>query len=40
VDLLKTQMLAYWEGDVTIKGTIAGAAVSGVGYTELLPPGA
>lgn len=40
VDLLKTQMLAYWEGDVTIKGTIAGATVSGDGYTELLPPGA
>jgi predicted secreted hydrolase len=38
VDLLKTQMNVYWEGDVTIRGTIGGATVSGDGYTELLPP--
>jgi predicted secreted hydrolase len=38
VDLLKTQMTVYWEGDVTIKGTIGGATISGEGYTELLPP--
>ncbi len=38
VDLLKTQMTVYWEGDVTIEGTIDGGAVSGDGYTELLPP--
>lgn len=38
VDLLKTQMNVYWEGDVTIKGTIGGATVSGDGYTELVPP--
>jgi len=40
VDLLKTQMNVYWEGDVTITGTIGGAPVSGDGYTELVPPGA
>jgi predicted secreted hydrolase len=39
VDLLKTQMNVYWEGDVTIKGKIGGTTVSGDGYTELLPPG-
>lgn len=38
-DLLKTQGTVYWEGDVTIKGKIGGATVSGDGYTELLPPG-
>ena len=38
VDLLKTQMNVYWEGDVTIKGKIGGASVSGDGYTELVPP--
>jgi predicted secreted hydrolase len=37
VDLLKTQMNVYWEGDVTIKGKIGGATVSGNGYTELTP---
>jgi hypothetical protein len=31
-------MNVYWEGDVTIKGTIGGATVSGDGYTELVPP--
>lgn len=40
VDLLTTQGTVYWEGDVTIKGKIGGAAVSGDGYTELNPPGA
>jgi predicted secreted hydrolase len=40
VDLLTTQGNVYWEGDVTIKGTIGGATVSGDGYTELNPPGA
>jgi predicted secreted hydrolase len=40
VDLLKTQGTVYWEGDVTIKGKVGGATVSGDGYTELLPPGA
>jgi predicted secreted hydrolase len=29
----------YWEGDVTVTGTIGGATVSGDGYTELNPPG-
>jgi predicted secreted hydrolase len=37
VNLLKTQMNVYWEGDVTIKGKIGGATVSGNGYTELTP---
>jgi predicted secreted hydrolase len=37
VDLLKTQMNVYWEGDVTIKGKIGGATVGGDGYTELVP---
>ena len=37
VDLLKTQMNVYWEGDETIKGKIGGATVSGAGYTELTP---
>jgi predicted secreted hydrolase len=40
VDLLKTQGNVYWEGDVTIKGTIGRASVSGDGYTEINPPGA
>jgi predicted secreted hydrolase len=40
VDLLKTPDSVYWEGDVTIKGKIGGATVSGDGYTELNPPGA
>jgi predicted secreted hydrolase len=29
----------YWEGTTTVTGTINGKAVSGVGYTELTPPG-
>lgn len=40
VDLVKTDGIVYWEGDVTITGTIDGATVSGDGYTELNPPGA
>jgi predicted secreted hydrolase len=39
VDLVKTQGILYWEGDVTIKGKIGGTTISGDGYTELLPPG-
>jgi len=34
VDLISTQGTVYWEGDVTIKGKIGGATVSGDGYTE------
>jgi len=29
----------YWEGATTVTGTINGKAVTGVGYTELTPPG-
>lgn len=29
----------YWEGDTTVSGTVAGQPVTGVGYTELNPPG-
>jgi predicted secreted hydrolase len=39
VDLVSTQGTVYWEGDVTVKGKIGTATVSGDGYTELLPPG-
>jgi predicted secreted hydrolase len=39
VDLLSTQMLAYWEGDVSIRGEIDGSPVTGVGYTEIAPYG-
>jgi predicted secreted hydrolase len=35
---LSAQENIYWEGDVTIKGEIGDAAVSGDGYTELNPP--
>jgi hypothetical protein len=28
-----------WEGDITVKGKIGGATVTGDGYTELLPSG-
>lgn len=38
VNLLNTQGNLYWEGDVSITGTINGASVSGDGYTELNPP--
>jgi predicted secreted hydrolase len=40
LDLRSTQGNAYWEGDVTVQGRADGAPVSGVGYTELNPPGA
>jgi predicted secreted hydrolase len=40
LDLRSTQGNAYWEGDVTVQGRVDGAPVSGVGYTELNPPGA
>ncbi len=33
--LTKMGALDYWEGACSIRGTVAGAAVSGVGYTEL-----
>jgi predicted secreted hydrolase len=39
LDLRKIQGVAYWEGDVSIRGRIGGHAVSGVGYTEINPPG-
>jgi predicted secreted hydrolase len=39
VDLLKTQGILYWEGDVAINGDIDGKKVTGDGYTELNPPG-
>jgi predicted secreted hydrolase len=39
LNLLTTQGVAYWEGDVTVKGTIGGSPVSGVGYTEINPFG-
>ncbi len=40
LNLRSTQGNAYWEGDVSVHGQIAGAAVTGTGYTELNPPGA
>ncbi len=40
LDLRSTQGNAYWEGDVSVHGKVDGAAVTGVGYTELNPPGA
>jgi predicted secreted hydrolase len=40
LDLRSTQGNAYWEGDVSVQGKVDGAPVSGVGYTELNPPGA
>jgi predicted secreted hydrolase len=39
LDLLSTQGVAYWEGDVAVRGTIGGSPVTGVGYTEINPPG-
>ncbi|HTW98374.1 MAG TPA: lipocalin family protein [Acidimicrobiales bacterium] len=39
LDLIKSQGSVYWEGDCTISGILGGKAVSGVGYTELNPPG-
>jgi predicted secreted hydrolase len=38
LNLLSTQGVAYWEGDVAVRGTIGGSPVSGVGYTEINPP--
>ncbi len=38
LDLLTTQGVAYWEGDVTVHGDIGGSPVVGVGYTEINPP--
>ena len=38
LDLQTTQGVAYWEGDVSVRGQIAGAPVEGVGYTEINPP--
>jgi predicted secreted hydrolase len=38
LDLLSTQGVAYWEGDVTVHGDIGGSPVVGVGYTEINPP--
>ncbi|MGO9658180.1 MAG: lipocalin-like domain-containing protein [Acidimicrobiales bacterium] len=41
LDLRSTpQGNAYWEGDVSVQGVIGGVPVTGVGYTELNPPGA
>jgi predicted secreted hydrolase len=39
LDLRKVQGNAYWEGDVSVSGELDGAHVTGVGYTELNPPG-
>jgi predicted secreted hydrolase len=38
LDLLSTQGVVYWEGDVTVQGTVGGSSVAGVGYTEINPP--
>ncbi len=38
LDLLSTQGVAYWEGDVAVHGVIGGSPVVGVGYTEINPP--
>jgi predicted secreted hydrolase len=39
LDLRQTQDVVYWEGDVSLRGQIDGVAVTGVGYTEINPPG-
>jgi predicted secreted hydrolase len=39
VDLRSVQGTVYWEGDCSVSGVLAGKPVSGVGYTELNPPG-
>ena len=39
LNLLSTQGVAYWEGDVAVQGSIGGSPVAGVGYTEIDPPG-
>jgi predicted secreted hydrolase len=38
LDLLDSQGVVYWEGDVSIQGQIDGRPVHGVGYTEINPP--
>jgi predicted secreted hydrolase len=38
LNLLSTQGVAYWEGDVGVQGVIGGSPVTGVGYTEINPP--
>jgi predicted secreted hydrolase len=38
LDLRAIQGVAYWEGDVAVRGRIDGHAVNGVGYTEINPP--
>jgi predicted secreted hydrolase len=38
LDLLSSQGVAYWEGDVSVQGEVYGQRVDGVGYTELNPP--
>jgi predicted secreted hydrolase len=40
LDLRETQGVAYWEGDVSVRGRINGKLVTGVGYTEINPPSA
>jgi hypothetical protein len=39
LDLRAEQGNAYWEGDSSISGVLDGKPVSGVGYTEINPPG-
>lgn len=39
LDLRNVQGTVYWEGDCAITGEIGGKPVSGVGYTEINPPG-
>jgi predicted secreted hydrolase len=38
LNLLSSQGVAYWEGDVAVRGVIGGSPVAGVGYTEINPP--
>jgi predicted secreted hydrolase len=38
LNLLSTQGVAYWEGDVAVHGVVGGSPVVGVGYTEINPP--
>jgi predicted secreted hydrolase len=37
LDLQQTQGVAYWEGDMSVRGQIDGRAVTGIGYTEINP---
>jgi predicted secreted hydrolase len=39
LDLQQLEGVVYWEGDVSLHGQIDGHAVTGVGYTEINPPG-